>query len=63
MEIFSKKARTLRDILLMYWIVSVTWITAVILELIHANTYKTHGAVLLLDQNQTALSRPPGDSE
>ena len=23
----------------------------------------THGAVLLLDQNQTASSRPPGDSE
>ena len=23
----------------------------------------THGAVLLLDQNQTASRRPPGDSE
>ena len=40
----------------MYWPVSVTWITAVILELIHANSPDFTEGVLLLDQNQPWLA-------
>ena len=41
----------------MYRIVSITWITAVILELIHANSPDLRERALLLDQNQPGFAQ------